>query len=523
MAALAISEELNSLFDRLHQGARLMTPADQQIFASEVTRRKTTSLHIEALETFDDRKREDVEWEAFHCREYRKQVLQDLYSSKLELGDQCVKELLGNRISELPSAVINQLRRASMKGLADFYAKAEIIVKGDLDNPLIWHESESETPETNEVDDPSGLTFKGVFEQFISERTLYCGEKQVNSINAHFEYFMRYLEEEDGITAGKRLLKSVTARITRQYKEHLREAPSNINKKYKGMSLREAVAARGLDGSPALSPTTQKKFLQHLSSLYKFAIEELEYTGINPFLGRADSNLVGQKNQDEKEPFSETQLKEIFNSPLYTGCKSISSCSRPGKLVPTNSYKYWLPLIGLYSGMRLQEILQLRIEDIQQYKGIWVFDLNERGEDQRLKSRQSARRIPIHEDLIELGFLKHVRGLKDGNKERLFHDVKRAKDGTYSSNASKWFSRYLEKIGIKTEKTSFHSFRHNIKDNFRDAGEDGELSEHFCGRTTGSTAERYGSAYSVKRFYEALHKLQFQCTQSLIKENKTCT
>ena len=34
MAALAISEELNSLFDRLHQGARLMTPADQQIFAS---------------------------------------------------------------------------------------------------------------------------------------------------------------------------------------------------------------------------------------------------------------------------------------------------------------------------------------------------------------------------------------------------------------------------------------------------------------------------------------------------------
>jgi hypothetical protein len=118
MAALAISEELNSLFDRLQQGARLMTPTDQQIFASEVTRRKTTSLHIEALETFDDRKREDVEWEAFHCREYRKQVLQDLCSSKLELGDQCVKELLGNRISELPSAVINQLRRASRKKAA---------------------------------------------------------------------------------------------------------------------------------------------------------------------------------------------------------------------------------------------------------------------------------------------------------------------------------------------------------------------------------------------------------------------
>jgi hypothetical protein len=105
----------------------------------------------------------------------------------------------------------------------------------------------------------------------------------------------------------------------------------------------------------------------------------------------------------------------------------------------------------------------------------------------------------------------------------LFPDAEMSCDGTYSSTFSKWFSRYLTNIGIKTKKTCFHSFRHNIKDNFRNAGESDELSEHFCGRKTGSTAERYGSAYSIERFYEALHKLQFNYVQGLNKENKICT
>ena len=55
MAALEISKELSGLFEKIQQGARLITPADQQIFASEITRLKTTSLLIEALETFEDR------------------------------------------------------------------------------------------------------------------------------------------------------------------------------------------------------------------------------------------------------------------------------------------------------------------------------------------------------------------------------------------------------------------------------------------------------------------------------------
>ena len=172
--------------------------------------------------------------------------------------------------------------------------------------------------------------------------------------------------------------------------------------------------------------------------------------------------------------------------------------------------------------MREQEILQLHCEDLFQYKNIWVFSVNSLHEDKRLKTPQSERRIPIHIDLIELGLLEHLENKRSKGHHRLFPDAEMSCDGTYSSTFSKWFSRYLTNIGIKTKKTCFHSFRHNIKDNFRNAGESDELSEHFCGRKTGSTAERYGSAYSIERFYEALHKLQFNYVQGLNKENKTC-
>ena len=74
---------------------------------------------------------------------------------------------------------------------------------------------------------------------------------------------------------------------------------------------------------------------------------------------------------------------------------------------------------------------------------------------------------------------------------------------------TKWFSRYLQNIGIKTVKTSFHSFRRNLKDFFRAAGISEELSEHYLGRLTGKTGEAYGSGHTVKSYASAVAKIEF--------------
>ena len=154
----------------------------------------------------------------------------------------------------------------------------------------------------SEPSDSSELNFDTALDHFMSERKLYCSDKQLSSIHAHYNYFMRFLTEEDGLQPNSRSLASVTSHVAREFKEHLRQSPANNNKKHKDLSVRDAVAAAQSDGSPTLAVTTQRKFLQHLSSLYAFAIDELEYSGKNPFYGRADNRLAEQHSRDARDP-----------------------------------------------------------------------------------------------------------------------------------------------------------------------------------------------------------------------------
>ena len=68
----------------------------------------------------------------------------------------------------------------------------------------------------------------------------------------------------------------------------------------------------------------------------------------------------------------------------------------------------------------------------------------------------------------------------------------------------------LKNLGIKTDKTSFHSLRHNLTDSFREAGVSDELAENFMGRSTGSTGEAYGTGFSLKKHHKEINKIEFQ-------------
>ena len=68
------------------------------------------------------------------------------------------------------------------------------------------------------------------------------------------------------------------------------------------------------------------------------------------------------------------------------------------------------------------EIQQLRFKDIRQVEGYWVFDINKADKGNRLKNRPSIRLLPIHSQLIDLGFLNWVNAQRAGQDEsdRLF-------------------------------------------------------------------------------------------------------
>ena len=271
------------------------------------------------------------------------------------------------------SALYKQLCRASLQGLADFYANAEMIVKGDLENPALTFP----TTQLKEINPTTGISFAVAIDKYLTDHQNSWGKKQFKGLQAKLNYFLDYAYEEDGLNPHQRQLSSITSAQARAYKEHLQRTPTNAIKKYPGLSPQETVTAAARDNARLLGVTTQNNYLQILSTLYSFASEELDYDGDNPFKGRSNSKAAKKQQRDKRDPLSKDQLTQLFASPLFKGCKSLASCHRPGNQVPNHSHKYWVPLIGLYTGMRMQEILQLYVTDVYQKDEIWVFDLNE--------------------------------------------------------------------------------------------------------------------------------------------------
>ena len=97
---------------------------------------------------------------------------------------------------------------------------------------------------------------------------------------------------------------------------------------------------------------------------------------------------------------------------------------------------------------------------------------------------------------VALGFLEFVSQRRLERTARLSPELRRDATGYYSGDATKFFSRYLERIGIKTAKTSFHSFRHN----FEDACRNGEVPENIMNALQGHAERGMAARYGDGRY-----------------------
>lgn len=75
--------------------------------------------------------------------------------------------------------------------------------------------------------------------------------------------------------------------------------------------------------------------------------------------------------------------------------------------------------MGLFTGTRLGELCQLRVVDIHKIEGIDVLVLTNAGEGQSIKSNAGHRSVPIHSELVRLGFLRYVQTIKDSGSDSL--------------------------------------------------------------------------------------------------------
>lgn len=309
-----------------------------------------------------------------------------------------------------------------------------------------------------------------------------------------------------------RILASITSREVRDLRHVIEHLPKSFstNSKYKGMQIRDIIT------EPDIDPVDTETAIKQFGAFKSFMrwVDEQGYLEGKPSPA-ANISIKRIRNKGKpRYPFSHEQLVAIFSSsPLYSGCASPGRRSKPGHLIYKDSY-YWIPLVGLLTGMRLGEIAQLLVSDICKSKGVWCFNVtkgeDDGSDDKRLKTDSSEREVPFHPILIQLGFLDFVEEAKKRDpKGRIFHHVKRAATGSFSSNFSKWFSRYLIATKIKTKKTSFHSFRHSFADACRIARLGDSVQKALMGHADESVSARYGSKLKAAEVVEDIKLLKF--------------
>ena len=207
---------------------------------------------------------------------------------------------------------------------------------------------------------------------------------------------------------------------------------------------------------------------------------------------------LGEQEPD-RSPFDLRELEAIFGTPVFTHGE------RPdgGK----GEAAFWLPLLALFTGARRGELTGLRAADLAYDKVIGatsIYITADRKTGKRLKTRQSARLVPIHPELVKLGFLNFAtaQAKARGESAWLFPQVA---PGTAGEKAwSKWFGRYIRAYGVHDTAKVFHSFRHNFIDALRAANVNEEINAALVGHSLGTVHANYGAKELARRFGKRL-------------------
>jgi integrase len=293
----------------------------------------------------------------------------------------------------------------------------------------------------------------------------------------------------------------------RAFRDVLLRLPKNYSKRKSATPQSLKAIIESGEAGVIQKPTIVKYLTRTYAFLDWCAAEGYLASPLPRIKGPVISNIEAH---EARYPFSKSQLRALFSSPVYTGCKSASRRSKKGEQVIRDG-KFWIPLIALYSGMRLGEIVQLLVQDIKADEGVTYFDIGRgEGENKQIKTASSLRRVPIHKRLVELGLSDYVAAAQVARpKERLFEDIKPGLNGDFSHNFSKWFGRYLRDVGAKTPKTAFHSLRHNFKDALVAASVPESYARVLMGHSDDGVHGLYGSGIPIKLLDAELQKIGY--------------
>ena len=307
------------------------------------------------------------------------------------------------------------------------------------------------------------------------------------------------------------------------YAERIHKIPAGMNNHKKDYfngderkPIDEIISIAEKKGAPRL-----KKVADHTRNITTFLKWAGKRSYIQKDLDEVLEDLNNQKTDtaQKKKAFTPQDLKKLFETEEY----------RKG-LLWKEPHKHWTPLLALYTGAREGEICQLMLEDItyDEATSSWVLDFN--AKYGTLKNKYSARLVPVHKDLVKLGFIDYVKELKNKKEKQLFPMLKPNQTKQWGRVISRWFNGYSQgrdkkytkgykqKCGIvesDNEVKNFHSFRHTFINHFKQNRTnhlDREIVYELTGHSTGKKTVHettYEEDFNLDLKKRTINKLKF--------------
>ena len=317
----------------------------------------------------------------------------------------------------------------------------------------------------------------------------------------------RVILEEFAEIVGDIDISNITKKEVSYYIDVQIKLPPNRKKspKYKDLSFQQLVE-KDLPEKETQTLQNINKRLTKLSVFANWGVRQGLLVS-NPFSGMKFRVKI---QPHRRIPFTTDDLRMILDPKTYHEWTiNFQHKFRPNRSTHQLPY-YWIFLLGIFSGMRTNEMCQIRCLDIRKEHNIW-FMFVEDSEETRVKTENAIRKVPVHPQLIELGFIDYVGTCKKQKKGRVFWELNEERDG-FASKVSRHFNeRFLPAVGVWEKYTKvLYCTRHTFINKLYAEKVDQNVIKNLVGHEKEFTMKHYGGdPFTPEALLEEISKVNY--------------
>jgi integrase len=300
---------------------------------------------------------------------------------------------------------------------------------------------------------------------------------------------------------------TITKKEVSHYIDVQTKLPPNRKKspKYRDLTIKE-VMGLNLSQKEIQTPQNINKRITKLSVFGNWGVRQgLLIT--NPFSGMKFSV---KKQPHTRQPFTAGELRIIFKPETYLKWTIHFSHPYRKDRVSNHLPYYWIFLLGIFSGMRTNEMCQILLSQVKKEKGIW-FIFIEDSEETKVKTENAIRKVPLHPQLIDLGFVDYVTAQKKSKRGRLFWELSEDRDGFASHVSRHYNQRFLPAVGVWKKYTKvLYCTRHTFINKLYSEMVDENVIKVLIGHEKEFTMKHYGGdPFTPERLLEEISKVSY--------------